>query len=269
MKRAEAGATQAWQPLTPPGVAAFANASPGRLTRVLVVFAALAGIAVTTFLKIAWFPTIAEATRNLPEVGHIRGGQLAWASTSPALLAESHWLALRVDLHHQQNFRLPSHLQVEFSHDSIRFLSWAGHVDVPYPRGWIIVFNEPELGAWWDAWEPFLAAGAGLLTAMGLTTLWVVLASIYAIAATPVCRFVERGIPYGAVWKICCAAQMPGCLLMSFTLLLYSVRAIDHVQWLFVAAAHLVVGWIYILLTPFFLASQTSQSNHRTNPFRT
>jgi hypothetical protein len=268
MKLAEAGSAQAWQPFTPPGVAQFAVATAGRLALVLLIFATLAGISVTTFLKSAWFPTIGEATRNLPEVGYIRGGQLAWAGHSPALLARSHWLALSVDLHHEQNFRGAPELQVEFSARSVRFLSYAGYLDVPYPTGWIIVFNQPELGAWWNAWEPFLAAGAGLLTAVGLLVFWPVLAAIYAIPAGAVCRFVEHGIPYGAVWKICCAAQLPGSLLMSFTLLLYSLRAIDLIHWLFVAGAHLVVSWLYIFLATFFLPAKAARTKRKPNPFK-
>lgn len=268
MKLADAGSQQAWQPLTPPGVAAFAAASLGRLALVLIVFAALAGLSVTTFLKSAWFPTIREATRTLPEVGYIRGGRLAWTGDSPALLASSSWLAVTVDLHHQQAYRLPCDLQVEFSANSVRFLSLAGYTDIPYPKGWIIVFNEPELGAWWNAWEPFLAVGAGALTACGLLLSWTVLAALYAIPAGAVCRFVEHGISCGSVWKLCCAAQMPGCLLMFFALLLYSLRAIDLVQWMFVAGAHLVLSWLYIFLATLFLPGKGSPRLRKPNPFR-
>jgi len=264
MKLAEAGSQQAWQPLTPQGVAAFATASLGRLAMVLCVFAGLAGIAVVIFLQSACFPTIEEATGNLPEVGYIRAGRLVWTGDSPALLARSSWLAVTVDLHHHQAYRLPADLQVEFSAESMRCLSLAGCLDIPYPNGWIIVFNESEFGAWWNAWEPFLAAGAGALTAGGLIMLWSILAVIYAIPAGAACRFVSHGISAGAVWKVCCAAQMPGCLLMSFTLLLYSVRAIDLVQWLFVAGAHLVLSWLYIFLATFFLPSNTAEGR---NPF--
>lgn len=267
MKLAEAGSQQAWLPLTPPGVAAFAAASWGRLALVQLIFAGLAGVSVTIFLASAWFPTISEATGNLPEVGYIRNGRLAWTGDSPTLLASSPWLAVTVDLQHDQAYRLPCDLQVEFSAESARFLSLAGYVDIPYPTRGIVVFNEPELGAWWNAWEPFLAAGAGLLTAVGLMCVWMVLAAIYAIPMSMVCRFVEHGTAYGAVLKVCCAAQMPGCLLMSFTLLLYSLRAIDLVQWLFVGATHFVLSWLYIFLAPFFLPGKAAGARRRPNPF--
>jgi len=270
MNLADAGRREAWQPLTPPGVAAFAAASPRRLMLLLVIFAFLAGVSLTAFLKSAWFPAIAEAAHNLPDVGYIRAGRLAWAGDSPVILTPNPWLSVTVDLHHEQALRLPSDLQVEFSSESVRFLSLAGYLDLPYPKGWIIVFNEPELGAWWNAWEPFLAAGAGVLTGTGLMLTWMFLGAAYAVPARVICRFVGHDVGYGAVWRVCCAAQLPGCLLMSFTLLLYSLRAIDLVQALFIAAAHLVVGWVYLFLALFFLPEPAEpRPRRRANPFGT
>lgn len=266
MKLAEAGSLQAWQPLTPAGVAAFAAASSRRLGVVLSIFAVIAGLSVTTFLASAWFPTITEATHNLPEVGYVRGGHLAWTGSSPTLLASSLWLAITVDLQQDAPYRPPCDVQVEFSAKSVRLLSLVGYVDVPYPTGWIIVFNRTELGAWWSAWKPFLAAGAGLFTAGSLLVLWSVLAGVYAIPTVAVCRFVEHDLPYRAAWKVCCAGQMPGCLLMSFALLLYSLRAIDLVQWLFVAGAHLLLSWVYIFLATFFVPGRIRAANRNRNP---
>ena len=75
MKLAGASATQAWQPLTRPGVAAFATAPFRRLALVLSIFAAMAGISVTLFLTFAWFPTIRDATGNLPGQCPARGSK--------------------------------------------------------------------------------------------------------------------------------------------------------------------------------------------------
>jgi hypothetical protein len=267
MKFAEASSRDAWQPFTPPGVAAFAAASLGRLMLVQLVFAALAGISLTTFLTSAWFPTISEATQKLPENAYIRGAHLVWKGKSPVLLANNDWLALTVDLNQNGMLRPTSDLQVEFSTESMRFLSLAGYLDVPYPSGWIIIFNQPELGPWWNAWKPFLAAGSGIIMTVGLMVLWPLLASLYALPAGIVCRFVDHGLPLGAVWKLCGAAQLPGSLLMTFALLLYSLRAIDLVQWLFVAAAHLLVAWVYLFLAIFFLPRKRPGSRRKQNPF--
>ena len=103
---------------------------------------------------------------------------------------------------------------------------------------------------------------------VGLLMLWAALAAIYAIPTGVICRFVEHDLPYLALWRVCCAAQMPGCLLMCFALLLYSLRAIDLVQWLFIAGAHLLLSWLYIFLATFFLPSRRrGGSGRRRNPF--
>ncbi len=267
MKLAKGGSSQAWQPLTPPGVAAFATASGGRLALVQLLFAVLAGVVVTSFLVSAWFPTIAGATRNLPEEGYIRGERLVWTGDRTAVLANSLWLAITVDVQQGEGYRLPSDVQVEFSENSVRFLSLTGCLDVRYPSGWIIVFNKSELGAWWNAWAPFLAAGAGLLTTVGWQLVWTCLGWIYAIPATAICRFLELDVSWRAVWKICVAAQLPGALLMSFTLLLYSLRAVDLVTWLFVVVAQAPLSWVYLTLAVFFLPGKTAAGTPRCNPF--
>jgi hypothetical protein len=268
MNPAGTNASEPWQPLTPRGVALFAVASWRRLGAVLLVFCALAGISTAAFFAIAWFPTLQQAMRKLPEEGYIRSGQLAWTGEPAVILAKSPWLAISVDVHHEQTHRVLCDLQVEFSGDSLRFISLAGYLDAPYPRGWIITFNEPELAAWWAAWKPFIVMGIGLGTMSVLLLAWAGLGLAYTIPAGAVCRFVDHPLSFGAVFRMCLAAQMPGCLLLSFTLLLYSVRAVDLVQWLFVFAAHVVVAWVYIGLAVFFLPSKTAKPRRKPNPFR-
>ncbi|MCU0771839.1 MAG: hypothetical protein MUE94_08755 [Verrucomicrobia bacterium] len=267
MKLAMAHSGQAWQPFTPAGVAAFAVASAGRLALVQGVFAALAGVAVTSFLVSAWFPTISEATRKLPEQGYVRAGRLVWTGPPSVVLASSPWLAITVDVKNVQTYRLPTDLQVEFSEHSVRFLSLAGFLDVPYPTAWIIVFNEPELGAWWNAWAPFLAAGAGVATAGGLILLWTIVGWVYAIPARTLCWFVGQDLSLSAVWRVGIAAHLPGAVLMSFTLLLYSLRGLDLVPWLLGVGAQIPLGWLYLFLAIFFLPSPSRHRARSRNPF--
>ena len=65
----------AWLPLTPPGVAAFADAPLGRLLFVQLIFALLAASAVVWFLRTAWFPALDAAIHQLPVQGEIRDGR--------------------------------------------------------------------------------------------------------------------------------------------------------------------------------------------------
>ena len=88
---------RAWQPLTPRGVAAFAEAPWRRLLLVQFVFAILAAAAVVWFLSVAWFPAVTAAIRRLPDRGEIRAGSLNWNADSPQSLAENHFLALMLE----------------------------------------------------------------------------------------------------------------------------------------------------------------------------
>src|SRR5579859_4979404 len=90
----------AWQPLTPRGVAAFADATFGRLFLFQGVVAALSALVVVWFVATHWFPTIKGGIDRLPAHGSIQAGQLNWGGDSPRLLAESRFLALVIDLQH-------------------------------------------------------------------------------------------------------------------------------------------------------------------------
>ena len=61
------------------------------------------------------------------------------------------------------------------------------------------------------------------------------------------------------------AALMPGAVLMSVSMLLYDVGAFDLVQISFAFGMHLVIGWIYVLISPMFLGRSVSPG--KKNPF--
>src|SRR5881628_3717118 len=83
---------EAWQPLTPRGVAAFSRARIGRLFVVQLVVALMAAGVVLWFLATAWFPTLLEAIHQLPPTGVIEARQLSSPRASTVPLAESRFL---------------------------------------------------------------------------------------------------------------------------------------------------------------------------------
>src|SRR5262249_10534733 len=85
---------EAWQPLTPRGVAAFSRASMGRLLFVQLVAASLVSGFGIWFLVAAWPPVLNEAIQQLPKTGLIKSGQLDLPRTSTEPLAENRFLAL-------------------------------------------------------------------------------------------------------------------------------------------------------------------------------
>lgn len=257
----------AWAPLTPPGVAAFAGASLGRLLFVQLIFALLAASAVVWFLKTAWFPAVGAAIRQLPAQGEIRDGKLNWPANSPEFLAEGSFLAFSVDLEHEGQLRSPAHVQVEFGRDDLYLFSLLGYQQLNYPRARVIAFNRTELEPKWGAWRPpilWLTFGAVLA---GLMTSWAVLATLYFLPVWLAGFFANRKLDFRASWKLAGAALMPGALLLTAAIFLYGSRALDLVQLAAAFAAHFVIGWIYLFAAPLFAPKLEAVAVAKENPF--
>lgn len=263
----EATSPQAWQPLTPRGVAAFASAPLRRLLLVQFCVALLAAAAIAWLLCDAYFPVIDKAIAQLPAEGEIRRGQLQWRGTAPAILAENRFLALSVDLNHSARLRSVAHMQIEFGWDDFRMHSLFGYAAAKYPQGWIIAANRQELEPRWGAWRPALVVGAMMVVGIGLFLSWFGLATLYA---GPVCFaafFLNREISWSGSWKFSAAAVLPGALLMVAGICLYVAGLTDLVQMSFIFAAHFLVGWVYSALSVFFLPKVASANQRRGNPF--
>ena len=255
----------AWEPLTPRGVAAFARARPGRLLLAQFIVAMLAAIAVVCFLDMDCFPTITAAIKQLPDQGEIRAGRLDWHGTWPEMLAEGNFLAFDVDLDHSGLIHSPAQVQIEFGRDSIRVFSLFGYTDLRYPSGQPLYFDRKDLEPLWNAWKPDILGIVAGAVIVGLMLSWAVLATVYFLPACLICFFVNRDLDYGQSWQLAGAALMPGALLLTAAIVFYALGALDLIQMSFAFSAHLVLGWIYLLVSPLFLP-RTSPTERR-NPF--
>jgi len=265
----------AWEPLTPRGVAAFARATPGRLLLVQFLVALAVAASVVWFLQDAWCPTIREAIERLPDEGRIRSGKLDWPGGSPQLLAEGDFLAFSVDLEQRSELRSPAHVQIEFGKDTFFVHSLLGYAEMRYPKKWSVALNRKELKPWWGAWQPAVLAGAAGTVVVGLLAVWYALATVYAIPVWLVAFFTNRDLKLPECCRLAGAALLPGALLMVVGILLYD-RGLLHVPsgprndlvvLGFVAVGHIVVGWIYIIISPLFLAKNPEAGRKRGNPF--
>jgi len=256
----------AWQPLTPRGVAAFANAGLGRLLLVQSLVALVVALVVIWQLDTGWFPTIESAIGKLPARGEIRSQQLDWRGESPLMLAEGRFLALTVDLNHTHGLRSLAHVQVEFGRETFVVRSLFGYAEAWYPPGWVMAFNQTELKPWWGAWKPVLLAGAGVGAGLGVLLSWWLLATLYFLPVQLAGYFADRDLTPFRSWRLAGAALMPGAVLMVVALVLYGLGSMDLVQLLFAVGAHLVVGWIYLFLSLLFVPSAANASSRR-NPF--
>jgi len=257
----------AWEPLTPRGVAAFARARLGRLLLVQFIVAVLAATAMDWFLASDCFPTITAAIKQLPDQGEIRSARLDWRGDSPQRLAESGFLAFDVDPEHTGQIHSPAQVQIEFGKDSVRVLSLLGYREWNYPPGWIVAFNRTDLEPLWSAWKPDILAIAAGAVIVGLLLSWAVLATIYFFPAWLICFFADRDLNFRQSWRLAGAALMPGALLLTAAIALYALGALDLIQMSFAFGAHLVLGWIYLFVSPLFL--QRASPTENQNPFLT
>jgi hypothetical protein len=257
----------AWQPLTPRGVAAFAHASVGRVLTVELLVALLAAGVVVWFLHDAWFPTIGQAIRELPSTGEIRAGRLEWPAESPVTLAEGRFLALTVDLNHEGKARSPAHIQVEFGQADYKVFSLLGFIGGAYPQGRVIPFNRVDLVPWWGAWVPALLGIAAMLTVVWLMLTWAVLATVYALPVWLLGFFANRDLSLRGSWCLAGAALMPGALLLSTAIFLYGTSAYGLVELAVAGAAHLVLGWLYLIGGTLRLPPYVEAAKVKENPF--
>ena len=255
----------AWEPVTPRGVAAFARASFERLFVMQSVIALLAASAVVWILSDGIFPTMDAAIAQLPDTGEIHAGKLDWREDSPVLLAEGRILAFSVDLEHGGALRSPADFQFEFGRDSLRIFSLFGESIMTYPPGYIIVFNQTDARPAWGAWAPDILGLAAIGTFFGLLLVWALLATIYFLPVWLVCLFSNRDLNFCASWRLAGAALMPGALLLSLSLVLYDLGGFDIVQLCFAFGMHLVIGWLYLFVSPMFL--NRALPAEKTNPF--
>jgi hypothetical protein len=209
---------------------------------------------------------VTAAIEQLPPGTEVRSARLDWHGASPELLAEDRFLSVAVDLAHSGAVRSLAHFQVEFGRTNVVVHSLLGYLPVKYPAGWIIAFNRAELSPRWGAWRPVLLAAVVAAVVVSLLASWSLLAVIYCGPVWLIGYFANRELDARASWRLAGAALLPGALVMAVAIFLYSAGAVDLVQLGFVFAAHWVIGWIYLVASPFF-APRLGWAAGSKNPF--
>src|SRR5215211_6196262 len=129
----------AWEPFSPQGLAAFANATFGRVFLLVATVALMGAATVVWFLDTAWFPAIRAAIHELPAQGHITNQELNTPRTTTEPLAEHRYLGFVVLLGEDRgDSSLNSHVAVKFRKRTVEVCSIFGCMRFGYPRGWVI-----------------------------------------------------------------------------------------------------------------------------------
>ena len=257
----------AWEPVTPRGVAAFAYASLGRLCAVQLVVALLAAVAVAGFLKTNWFPVVREAIRQLPEGSEVRNQQLTWRGPAQTRLAESGFLALAVNLDAPASFDGAADVRIELRKAQIQCRSLLGYLPLDYPGGWIIAVDRNNLEPWWGAWELPILGGVAAITVAVLLVNWALLATLYCPAIYCLGFLRDRDLTWSGSWRVAGAALMPGALFFTLGIAAYSLRGLGLVHLSVIFMLHVVIGWIYVFVVPFFLRRGAAVPSTGNNPF--
>ncbi len=242
-------------------------ASLGRLWLVQLMVAAVAAGVVVWFLHVDWFPVVREAIRQMPGEGEIRKEQLEWPGAKSVLLARNRFLGLSVDLNHSGQIAREAQLQIEFGRKDVRIFSMLGYSVVEYPAGWRMAFNRTELEPWWGAWEPGILAGAAAGTIVGLWLIWQLLATVYCLPVKLITFLENRDLGLGQSWRMAGAALMPGALFFTFGIYAYGLNLVDWMHLGMLGAVHLVIGWIYLVISPWFLPRSRDVAKTKGNPF--
>jgi hypothetical protein len=257
-----------WQPFTPGGVAGLATAAPGRLFRAQVIVATFTAGSLAWFLATTWFPVIDLAATQLPGTATIRGRTLEWTGPVPIRLAGNGFLSLTVDPEGVASPQSTTDVEIELGRHELRVRSLFGYVTWDYPGGYRIGLSRTEFMAWWGAWRIPLLGIIGIVAFLGQFLCWALLALIYASPLRFIAFYADRGASSLTCLRAAAAALLPSSVVMGAVIVLYGLGRIDLVGLLFGWVLHLLVGWVYVLLTPFSLRRMPNVPKRRANPFR-
>ncbi len=249
----------AWQPFTPRGVAAFAEASFDRFQVVKLLAALFCSVSVAAFLWMTCSPVILETIQALPETARLENGELKGLPGS--VLRENRFVSVLLDAENSESAGQTADVQLHFGR-----LDWSlcalrtevgqyilGCANSEYPRGAILPLSRSALEPWWGAWHGILFAATGLAVFLALLVSWITLAMVYTAPVRLVAFLAGRRITWGGSWRLAGAAMIPGAVLMALGFWAYGLFLIDLVRFLLIFVLHLVVGWAYLIAAPLSL----------------
>jgi hypothetical protein len=244
---------EAWQPFTPRGVAAFANATLTRVVLAQLAVALLVAAAVIWFLRVAWFPVITEAVEHLPETGMIQKGELKFSADSPVTLAANTRLAMVVDVMRAQSAGHAADIQVTFEKHRVAVCGALGCWWKSYDPNYAISFNRREVEPLWGAWRGPILAMVAVCSLPALYMMWWSLALVYVPIIKIIAFFTDRAVTWRGAWRLSAAALLPGALIVALGLVLYGFGGVDAFRLMLLYLLHIVCGLAFIGTSPFFL----------------
>lgn len=255
----------AWNPLTPGGVASYANAPLSQLVFTQVLIAGIAFAAVLLYLNTAWVPALDSAVERLPEQTRLAKGRLQLPAPSPHVLGENPLLSITWVTNDAVN--PVADIELRLGPRGWIASSLLGHLTLPYPPVESVKLDRETLSPRWGAWRPAAMPGITALAALSLWFTWCVMAAVYAWPIRFFVFFRDKLTNRLGSWKLCAAGLLPAALFMSAAITLYTIGKIPLAGLLIAFVAHFVIGWLYIICGALALPLLPEAEQLRGNPF--
>lgn len=255
----------AWQPLTPRGVARFADATLSRVLLVELIFAIVAASTVVWVLQRDYVPVISHAVDAMPDGARVRNRRLQ--GIPDTLLFQNQFLALAIAPSDDTDLGQSADLQVQFRPADVR-------IGVVFLPSWGLVFSyengdydlsRASLEPLWGAWRPVVLTECGAAVALALGLTWTILAFLLTAPVRIAAWFADRRLTLGGAWRLSGASLMSGALLLTLAVALYGLRAIDLIGLACFLAGHFILD--VITLAASFRALDRAVPAPPKNPF--
>lgn len=256
-----------WLPLTFRSIAAFGRATMGRTLGVAFVAALLYGAAMAWLTVHSLLPPANQFTERLPETGEIRGRELRWGGEPFAVLADSRIVTIVVDFDGSNLEGRVADLLIKLRKTDFEVCSLFGCVTVPYPPGWIIAMNQPEVKPLWGAWRPFVVLGVFGVSLVGVLLLWVVIATASFIPVRFVLYFFDRDVTLLGTWRVLMMALLPGAAVITTGIIGYSISQVTLSGLMVIGVLHLLVDAVFWAGACWRLPLTDRRAAAKANPF--
>lgn len=252
-------------PLTPQGIAAYANAERIFFTTTIALFAIVCSVCICVMANRCILHPISLAIERLPEQGAISNGKLQWFTNEPTILIETRSISIHVNPTDEEPIADGADLQVVFCKEKLLLRSLLGWLSVKYSESFNLPLNLKELWTTWGAYKNAIITAVLLITVCFLPLVWMTLGLIYKIPVALISKILKRKFELSGIFRISVMSQMLPAIIMCVGILLYAYGRIDLTTLLIIFANHIPFAWIYLIITPFYLPKIPEDTN---NPFK-
>lgn len=243
----------AFLPFTFGGIAHFGYARKAFLFTVELVIALLCSLSILWFVCDAYFPIVGQAIDSLPEEEvSITNNRLVWDERD-GVLAQSSKLAISINAYGGPKKLTDSDLTLELAMRSFKLHCINGYyTELPYQID-RFPLNRQRVTSWWKAWMGPLIFWIIFISFCSLVFVWQILSFLYMFGVKIIAWAARRQVEWTGAYMLSGASLMPGALLMTAGIFCYSIGCISLDGLGIVAAAHIGLAWIFLLISSLLL----------------